>query len=101
MLSRGFVSDAQIALDRTATSKIISKERERVIKFISNVKARFDRFKKVFKQGRITRPQLEKVQNWAKGHDLQARTGFEAFRQKNAVKLLSKINANQQVQAKL
>jgi len=53
--SADFVSDTQIASLRATTTKEIKDERNRVITFMANVKARFNRFKQAYKMGKITR----------------------------------------------
>jgi hypothetical protein len=46
---------------------------------MANVKARFNRFVKAFKEGRISKKDLLKVKEWATGRDVQARTTFKEF----------------------
>jgi len=55
------IPEATVALERETSANTIKNERSRVVSFMANVRARFSRFKKAYRYGRITKNQLEKV----------------------------------------
>ena len=47
-----------------------------------------------YKNGRISRQQLHKVQVWAKAKDAMARKSFDTFRKQNSKKLVKYMSMN-------
>ena len=52
---RDFIPEAKITQERAASASYIKNERSRVVSFMANVRARFNRFQKAYKYGRITK----------------------------------------------
>lgn len=96
-----FISNDKIAIERSKIAAVIKKERQRIVQFMANVRARYNRFKEAFTLGRISTEKLQKVEDWARARDMQARVSFEEFRTKYTAQLVLYLNKNKQIQEKL